>query len=402
MKNILLRLHQLRNESIILIQFPFDKELIGCVKTIENTRWSQTLSSWYVKKKDFNLHRVFNVFKSIAYVDYSALKITKDHTLPKERIKRKAYAKTPIPNTYIEHLKLKRYSENTIKSYVSEFKKFSSYFSKHNLETLDKDDIEGYLLYLIQKQKVSASSQNQAINAIKFYYEKILQQPKMVFNIERPRKAKLLPKVLSKEEVFAIISTIKNLKHRCIISLIYSAGLRRSELLNLKIIDLDSSRNLILIRGGKGNKDRQSIISKELFKHLREYYKKYKPKTWLFEGANGGQYSPSSIAKVLSKASKIAGIRRKITPHMLRHSFATHLLEQGVSFRHIQTLLGHGSSKTTEIYTQVSTQEIGKIKNPLDDFYKTKSSTIHTDLGSIVEQNQNIKEINTPKGVHIH
>jgi len=187
MKTILLRPHNLRNEPIIMVQFPFDKELIGCVKTIENTRWSQTINSWYMKKKDFNLHPVFNVFKGIAYVDYSALKTTKDRTVLKERVKRKAYAKTPIPNAYIEHLKLKRYSENTIMSYVSEFKKFSSYFSKHNLETLDKDDIKDYLLYLIQKQKVSASSQNQAINAIKFYYEKVLQQPKMGFTIERPR-----------------------------------------------------------------------------------------------------------------------------------------------------------------------------------------------------------------------
>ena len=215
--------------------------------------------------------------------------------------------------------------------------------------------------------------------------EKVLKQPKMVFIIDRPKKDTLLPKVLSKQEMFAIISAIQNLKHRCIISLIYSAGLRRSELLNLKISDLDSSRNLVLIRGGKGNKNRQSIISKELFNHLREYYKKFNPKTWLFEGVNGGQYSPSSVAKILSKASKIVGFSRKVTPHMLRHSFATHLLEQGVSLRHIQTLLGHGSSKTTEIYTQVSTQEIGKIKNPLDDFYNSKSATIHADLGSIVE-----------------
>ena len=169
-------------------------------------------------------------------------------------------------------------------------------------------------------------------------------------------------------------------------------------MLNLKISDLDSSRNLVLIRAVKEIKIVKALFLKN---YLREYYKKFKPKTWLFEGANGGQYSPSSVAKLLSKASKIVGISRKVTPHMLRHSFATHLLEQGVSLRRIQTLLGHGSSKTTEIYTQVSTQEIGKIKNPLDDFYKSKSSTIQSDLGSIVEQNKNITEINTPKGVHI-
>lgn len=375
MKTILIRPHNLRNESIIMVQFPFDKELLGCVKTIENTRWSQTLSSWYMKKKDFDLHRVFNVFKSIAYIDYSALKTTKESIVLKERIKRKVYSETPIPKAYIEHLRLKRYSENTIKTYVSEFKKFSSYYIERNLETISKDDIKDYLLDLIQKQKVSASSQNQAINAIKFYYEKVLKQPKMVFNIERPRKAKLLPKVLSKEEVFAIISSIQNIKHRCIIALIYSAGLRRGELLNLQTQDIVTERNLLVVRGGKGNKDRQTIISIDLIDDLRVYYKQYKPKIWLFEGPSGKQYSTTSIVKILSQAAKRAKINKRVTPHMLRHSFATHLLEQGVSLRHIQKLLGHSSSKTTEIYTQVSMQEMSNIKNPLDGFYKYSSDT---------------------------
>ena len=140
----------------------------------------------------------------------------------------------------------------------------------------------------------------------------------------------------------------------------------------------DSSRNLLFIRAGKGVKNRQSIVSENLLNDLRNFSMLFKQKKWLFERANGGQYSPSSVAKVLSKACKIAGISRKVTPHMLRHSFATHLLEQGISLRRIQTLLGHNSSQTTEIYTQVSTQEIGKIKNPLDDFYTSESSTIHT------------------------
>ena len=184
-----------------------------------------------------------------------------------------------------------------------------------------------------------------------------------------------------------MLSKVNNIKHRCILSLIYSGGLRRSELINLRIEDLDSSRNLILIKSSKGDKDRQSIVSKDLFENLRAYYLKYQPKKWLFEGASGGQYSPSSISKILTKARKNAEISRNVTPHMLRHSFATHLLEQGVSLRHLQILLGHSSPKTTEIYTEVSVQEIGKIKNPLDDFFKTKSSTIHANLGCIVEQN---------------
>ncbi len=401
MKNLRLipDIHQ--HEPIVKAIFAYDRELIALVKSQKGALWSQSLQSWYFSKKDFQLSSFYQALKGKVYLDYSKLNTNAPKAPPKKITSKTAKNNIALPKAYNEQLILKRYSQNTIKTYSSCFLKFMGFFEKKSIDLLTKKDIRIFLLHLIQHEKVSASTQNQYINAIKFYYEKVLKQPKMVFIIDRPKKDTLLPKVLSKQEVFAILSAIQNLKHRCIISLIYSAGLRRSELLNLKISDLDSSRNLVLIRGGKGNKDRQSIISKELFNHLREYYKKFKPKTWLFEGANGGQYSPSSVAKLLSKASKIVGISRKVTPHMLRHSFATHLLEQGVSLRHIQTLLGHGSSKTTEIYTQVSTQEIGKIKNPLDDFYKSKSSTIHSDLGSIVEHNKNITEINTPKGVHI-
>jgi integrase/recombinase XerD len=159
--------------------------------------------------------------------------------------------------------------------------------------------------------------------------------------------------------------------------LIYSSGLRRSELINLEIKDIDTRRGVIIIRGGKGKKDRQSIISQDLILQLRAYYNEYKAKKWLFEGTKGKRYSPTSISKILSRAVKKSKIYKKVTPHTLRHSFATHLLEQGTSLRHIQTLLGHNSSKTTEIYTQVSSQEIEKIRNPLDDFFANNSVTIH-------------------------
>ena len=159
------------------------------------------------------------------------------------------------------------------------------------------------------------------------YSELKVKTPRIVIAVERPRKEKRMPKVLSKDEIYLLLSKVNNIKHRCILSLICSGGLRRSELINLRIEDLDSSRNLILIKSSKGNKDRQSIVSKDLFENLRAYYLKYQPKKWLFEGASGGQYSPSSISKILTKARKNAGISRNVTPHMLRHSFAIHLLE---------------------------------------------------------------------------
>lgn len=383
MKNLQLLPSTLRDESIVKVSFPYDQELIQTIKSIDGSRWSITIKSWYFKRKEFKLNSIFRAFKGIAYVDYSKLQQTPPANTTKKIVPKTPHSNIQLPSNYYEQLTLKRYSSNTVKTYVAEFKKFYSFYATRNIDTLTQDDIKHYLLSLIQKQRVSVSVQNQAINAIKFYYEKVLQQPKMVFAIERPRKEKLLPKVLSKQEVFAIISVIQNLKHRCIISLIYSAGLRRSELLNLKIRDLDTSRNLIIIRSGKGNKDRHSIISINLIEDLRVYYKQYKPKAWLFEGANGKQYSATSIAKILSRGAEKAKINKRVSPHMLRHSFATHLLEQGISLRHIQKLLGHSSSKTTEIYTQVSMQEMSRIQNPLDDLYKDTSGSIHADLGGI-------------------
>ncbi len=176
-----------------------------------------------------------------------------------------------------------------------------------------------------------------------------------------------LPKVLSKSEVKRMIENTENIKHKCILALLYSTGLRRSELLSLRLMDIDSERMVINIKGAKGKKDRISLLSNDMLKMLREYYKKYTPKEYLFEGANGKQYSETSVSKILKNAAKRAGIRKNVTPHMLRHSFDTHLLEQGTDLRYIQELLGHKSSKTTEIYTHISIKAIENIKNPLDD-----------------------------------
>jgi site-specific recombinase XerD len=190
--------------------------------------------------------------------------------------------------------------------------------------------------------------------------------PNRFYAIDRPNKKERLPEVISQETILKIIKSIQNIKHKCIISLLYSGGLRRQEVLNLKITDIDSERMMVRINGGKGNKDRYTILSQALLIDLRLYYKMYLPKTYLFEGATGGKYSPTSVAKILKKATKRVGITQNITPHMLRHSFATHLLESGTDLRHIQTLLGHTSSKTTEIYTKVTFSSIQNIKSPLD------------------------------------
>lgn len=272
-----------------------------------------------------------------------------------------------ILKSYQNHLLQKRYSSHTIAIYSHYFKQFLNYFNGQEIEHLSHQQINDYLVNIIQKKKISASEQNQRINAIKFYYEKVLGQEKQFYAIHRPKKEKRLPDVLSKEEVYKIIQNTNNIKHRAILSLIYAAGLRRSELINLQPADIISSRKLIKIRGGKGKKDRYSIITTKLIDMLREYYRVYRPGKWLFEGPGGKQYSPSSLQKILKRAAEKAGIRRRVHLHMLRHSFATHLLEQGTNLRIIQELLGHESIKTTEIYTHVSGASLEDIKNPIDD-----------------------------------
>ena len=186
--------------------------------------------------------------------------------------------------------------------------------------------------------------------------------------IHRPKRAKVLPNVLSKEEIKLILNAHSNIKHKTMLSLIYSCGLRRSELINLKIADIDSNRNIVIIRQAKGKKDRIAPLSPKILEMLREYYVAYKPSIWLFEGQNGNeQYSDQSLQSVLKQALVKVKITKPVSLHWLRHSYATHLLESGTDLRYIQELLGHNSSKTTEIYTHVSTKSIQQIKSPFDD-----------------------------------
>jgi site-specific recombinase XerD len=274
-----------------------------------------------------------------------------------------------VLRNYNDLLIQKRYSQNTQDIYCNYFKDFCMHFSKEELVNITTVQINSYILNLIKSKNISISQQNQRINALKFYYEKVLGRKKEYYEIHRPRKENKLPKVLSKNEIKRIFEVTNNLKHKCILMLIYSAGLRRSELLNLTFNDIDSERMVIHIYEAKGKKDRISLLSDNLLQLLRQYYKEYRPNKYLFEGQNGGKYSASSVANILKKAARKAGIRKTVTPHMLRHSFATHLLEQGTDLRYIQELLGHASSKTTEIYTDVSKKAIDKIKNPIDDFF---------------------------------
>jgi site-specific recombinase XerD len=248
-------------------------------------------------------------------------------------------------------------------------KSFVEEFDCRNLESITTREINAYILKLIHTKGISSSQQNQRISAIKFYYEQVLGRKNAYYYLSRPKKVKGLPSILTVEEVEQILKQCKNLKHKCILMTIYSGGLRRSDLINLKISDIDSEQMLIRISHSKGNKDRHTLPSQKLLLLLRDYYRFYKPSYWLFEGQGGGQYSATSIENIFRKALKQANITRHATPHTLRHSFATHLLEQGISLRYIQEMLGHSSSTTTEIYTHVRSKHLTKILNPLDKLH---------------------------------
>lgn len=255
---------------------------------------------------------------------------------------------------FVFWLKSKRYSPNTIRTYTNAIMTFLLYYKNIEVSEITNNDIVKFNNNYILANNFSSSFQNQVINAIKLFLKTINKTSIELNYVHRPKREKLLPNVLSKEEIKNILDAPKNIKHKAMLSLIYSCGLRRSELLNLKIKDVDSKRNLIVIKQSKGKKDRIAPLSEKILFLLREYYKAFKPKIWLFEGQNGEGYSEKSLASVLKQALVKAKINKPVSLHWLRHSYATHLLEAGTDLRIIQELLGHSSSKTTEIYTHVS------------------------------------------------
>lgn len=313
--------------------------------------------SAYMASAAFSLPDFYDRYSPHAYIDYSRVYVR--HPKPKREY--------TLPKGYLELLEQKRYSPSTVKTYRAYFSDFMEYHKGRNIDRLKVPDINKYILYLVNEKKISVSQQNMRINAIKFYYEKVRKGKRQYYGgIARAKEYKALPEVLSREEMKSIFAQLSNRKHRCMISLIYSAGLRRSELLNLTPQDIISERMLIRI-AGKGKKCRYSLLSEKLLNELRDYYREYRPQKWLFEGEQAGeQYSPSALVKILKEAARKAGIKHRVHLHMLRHTFATHLLEQGTDLRTIQELMGHTDIKTTAIYLHVSNAYKAKIPNPLD------------------------------------
>lgn len=265
-----------------------------------------------------------------------------------------------------ENCELRNLSENTQRSYLRIARQYFDFFDT-SPDELGTDEIKKYLLHLLREKKQAAQTLDVVYSALKFLYHTVLNRPLDIYPVPRARQDKKLPVILSTEEVSALLSVIKNIKHKALLTTIYSAGLRTSEAANLRISDIDSPRMQIRIEHSKGAKDRYTILSETALRLLRQYWKICRPNHWLFPGMKKDKpISYKGISLIFNIYKKQVGITKPATVHSLRHSFATHLLENGVDLHHIQLLLGHSSPKTTTVYLHVRRVDLQKIVSPLD------------------------------------
>lgn len=351
----------------IKVYIPYELHKIrNKFKQINSSYWHPNQKLWSVINSKNNMELMKGVFGN-QYLIEEAPQSTTMKTIPLNTQSEQAI------NDLIKKLTLKRYSLSTLNSYKSMLHVYFSYFNNFNIKQISKNQIEGFIYEMIKKHKISESVQNQLINSIKAYYEHVLGFPREFYDIERPKRSVNLPNVLSEDEVFKIINYPINIKHKAILWTIYSCGLRIGELSNLRVIDIHSDEGFVFIKDSKGKRDRRTILSKHLIELLRSYYKLHKPSYWLFEGQSGGKYSATSIRNIFRKAVNETASNPWSTVHTLRHSFATHCIQNNVNLRHVQAMLGHASPKTTELYTKAIEINNKKITSPLDNLLKNRN-----------------------------
>lgn len=338
-------------KNVILIKFPYDKELVERVKKLVGAKWSRSKKAWYVL--DNSQYREKFGLESKPVGKEILLKI---HPINQDAL-----------GAFIEMLQLKAYSRSTIKTYRNEFAQLLYVLKDFPVENCDAVKLKSYLLYCINELKLTEATLHSRINAIKFYFEQVLKRDKLFMEIPRPIKPSKLPKVINAQDIKKLFEQTINLKHNTMLKLCYGMGLRVSEITNLKIVDIDSKNMQVFIERAKGKKDRYVNLPESILEQLRVYFKEYKPKKYLFEGQYGEKYSTRSAQQVFKAAMNRAHINKEVGIHSLRHSFATHLLENGTDISFIQQLLGHNSINTTLIYTHVTKKDLKRIKSPLDN-----------------------------------
>lgn len=398
MKTIIL--DHLRHKGIqnIRIDFPHDNELNEAVKSA-GAKWTSTHKCFYVENTKENTEKIFSAFKNKAWVDITRLK-ARQELFPKTILQKMKAAQKNTSNLssetkerineFSKYLNSIRYSIRTVENYSDMVSSFIGFCSPKKIEEITNADVERFNHDYILKNNYSVSYQRQLVGALKLFYGRIpgLMRKLSIDELERPRRSYRLPTVLSEEEVLAILKNSPNLKHKSILACIYSSGLRISELLNLQLKDIDVHRLQITVRRAKGEKDRVVGLSKMFLLLLEQYVNNYSPKDYVFNGEDGGRYSETSVRNILRAACRRAGIKKKVTPHVLRHSYATHMLENGVDIRYIQELLGHKKPETTMIYAHVAQKKLMNIKSPLDAIAdKFGSDNQHSLLRLSVDKN---------------
>ncbi len=356
----------------------YDKKgWIAVMKNIAGRKWDSSLKFWLIP----NVKESYRMIKNEIGLDNVSFRFKIPVDIPEYFNSGKRTIEKKTKKSFLEQLSnmqrnaliqlderllLERLSPSTRKSYKHHLAGLFFYFKDIAPESISLEQVQQYLLYKIRNKKIAESTQNQIINAVKAYWEKVLKRDKSFIEIPRPKKPKKLPNVLSMEEVVRLIDCVDNLKHKLILLLIYSAGLRLGEAVNLLCRDINTSRRHIHIKGGKGKKDRYVALAESVMPFLEEYKKQYIPKRWLFEGQHGGQYSKRSVQNILKKAVIKSRVNPYATVHTLRHSYATHCVENGHPQKAIQDALGHASPETTQIYLHLSSTALRKLKSPLD------------------------------------
>lgn len=368
---ILLKKHP-SSPALLRIYLPKDLTAthLSTVKNIHGRRWNPDALAWEAPLTKVTVRFIEKYLSDVAHWTF-----TPGPDLP-ERIEmppRTPYTPKFVPARYeaavtaLEQvLLLKRYSHNTIKTYTKAFRQYILFYNDRKPSSLGRADIDAFIVHQIKTKNISESHQNQILSAIKMFYEAVLGQREKVRDLIRPKTPLKLPHVLTESEVERLFRASGNPKHKCILMLIYSGGLRLGELIRLRLDDLEPDAGRIFVYGGKGKKDRCTILSPKVWQQLQEYIAVFRPVEWVFEGQDGGAYSARSVQNIFTHAKAKSGINPYATVHTLRHSFATHLLEAGVDLRYIQDLLGHESSKTTEIYTHITRVGWQRVQSPLD------------------------------------
>jgi len=341
----------------IHLRLPYDPALVRAVKQLPGRRWDPSKRVWRVRNTGGARDALLR--------EFGLVPAEADQTPQPESLS--LADPVALLARYNEEMQLRGLSPRTWKVYAGHVRRFLEWRVGKVGDEIS-EVARRYLVHLVEERRASASYHTQAVSAVKLLLTAVLKAPDLAAGLPRPKRDKRLPDVLSRDEIARLLARITQAKHRAIVLLMYSAGLRVGEVVRLRADDLDASRGLLRVRRGKGAKDRETLLSERALEAVRVYREAFQPEGWLFPSTRPGRhYGTRSVQRIVQEYAKKAGIQKVVSPHVLRHSFATHLLEGGTDLRYIQELLGHSSSRTTEIYTHVTSTHLAGIRSPLDE-----------------------------------